>query len=335
MHDNRTAELAEWDVQQLTADRDAGLDLSPFFSDVELAHVLGVVLTTGRTDPDAVPDLRPTSVSPGDLFALGDHRLLCGDSTDPATVARLFADRDRAGMCFTSPPYADQRQYTGDAPDLAPERLARFLPSAAPFVDLFAVNLGIVRRSGFLVRYWDTYIAAAEAVGLGLLSWNVWSREGKQMSVGQLNAMFPIQHEWIFVFGRERQRLVPTVANKTGGRTSTIHDRDATGAMTRGVPIIKRPRRELGTVTTIPPVRSNGDHPAQFPIGLPLAYLSSVVGPVFDPFSGAGTTIIAAEQLARPCSAIEIAPRYIQVAIDRWEAFTGQAAEKLGTIVPE
>ena len=333
LFDNRTAELAEWNLAQLAADLQNGDDLSAYFFDEELTTLLAAAgppnVKPGLTDADAVPEPRATAIQSGDLFALGAHRLLCGDCTNALDVARLMGD-DRAGLAFTSPPYSDQRTYTGDAADLSPEFLSRFLVVGAPFVQCFAVNLGMVRRGGFISRYWDTYIAAAETAGLGLLSWNVWSREAMSMSVGQVTAMFPIQHEFIFVFGSKPVALTPTVENKTGGEVfRNNRNRNAEGQLSARRDVTVRPFRELGTVVTVTPVQSNTDHPAQFPVELPRKYIEAFPGVIYDPFGGAGTTMLACEQLSRACRSIEIAPTYCQVALDRWEAFTGQKAVKV------
>jgi hypothetical protein len=105
IYDNRTAELAEWNPDQLQADVDAGLSLEPWFSEDEAKALLAKSLTAveGLTDPDAVPAERPTDIQPGDLFQLGRHRLLCGDSTSPHDVARVIVEG--SDLCFTSPPY--------------------------------------------------------------------------------------------------------------------------------------------------------------------------------------------------------------------------------------
>lgn len=161
---------------------------------------------------------------------------------------------------------------------------------------------------------------------MGILSWNVWSREGLQMSIGQATAMFPIQHEFIFVFGSKRCELTPTVPNKSAGHVGKSTDRNASGAMSAAKTIEIRDRRELGTVISVPPVKSNEDHPAQFPVALVSEYVKAFGGSVYEPFSGAGTTIIACEQLRRKCRAIEIAPVYVDVAVRRWEKLTGKQA---------
>ena len=107
MYDNRAGELALWNIPQIQADLEAGLDLTPFFRDDELQALFAQVdggLTGGRTDPDDVPAERPTGIQRGDLFELGRHRLLCGDSTTPGDVARLLGDVTPVLM-VTDPPY--------------------------------------------------------------------------------------------------------------------------------------------------------------------------------------------------------------------------------------
>jgi len=183
--------------------------------------------------------------------------------------------------------------------------------------DYFAVNLGIARNKGFVNTYWDCYISAAKECGFGLLSWNVWSRDGFQMSIGQATAMFPIQHEFIFVFGREPRKLVPTVVNKSAGHVGKSTDRQADGSMSDAKVVHIREYRELGTVLTVPQVKDNANHPAQFPLMLPVEYIKAFDCDVYDPFLGSGTTLIAAEQLSRVCHGMEIFPGYVAVILQR------------------
>jgi DNA modification methylase len=139
--------------------------------------------------------------------------------------------------------------------------------------------------------------------------------------------MFPIEHEWILVFGDKPKDLIPTVPNDSAGSAGGSSNRQANGKTT---PILNakpiRSHRELGTVVSVPPVKSNVDHPAQFPVGLAAAYIKSFTGDVYDPFLGSGTTIIAAEQLHRRCFGLEISPAYCDVIVARWEKFTGRKA---------
>jgi hypothetical protein len=121
LYDNRTAELATWNVEQLLADQAAGLDLASYWDAGELAALLSAngAPKDGLTDPDAVPEVRATEIQRGDLFELGAHRLLCGDSTVAADVARVMGEA-RAGLMNTDPPYGvtyanDERPHPGVA----------------------------------------------------------------------------------------------------------------------------------------------------------------------------------------------------------------------------
>jgi len=114
MYDNRTAELAEWDADRLQADLAAGLDLKPWFSDEELAKATrDATAKGGLTDPDDVPAERATDIKLGDLFELGQHRLLCGDSTKAEDVARVMGG-EKAAMVYADPPYGYDKGIAND-----------------------------------------------------------------------------------------------------------------------------------------------------------------------------------------------------------------------------
>jgi len=274
-------------------------------------------------DEVPAPPVDPIT-KPGDLWLLGDHRLLCGDSTKAEEVERLMAGA-KADLCFTSPPYSDQRTYTGEA-NLSSEHLSGFITEACRHCEYVAMNLGIARRSGFIDTYWDRYVEKAQASGFGLVSWNVWYRTGG-FSVGQITAMFPIEHEFIFVFGQKPRQLHITVPNANAGEGVVSSNRSADGKIGKKKGMVVRSHRELGTVIVSPPVNANDMHPAQFPVLLPAEYMKAFGESVYEPFCGSGTTLIAAEQLGRKCYGMEISPQYCDVIVKRWETLTGKKAE--------
>jgi DNA modification methylase len=327
--DNRTAELAEWNPEVLSAQLleldEAGFDIEALGFDLQVEEVKAKIVD------DEIPELAETAITKaGDLWVLGNHRLLCADATDSASINKLFEDRI-AELCFTSPPYAEQREYNGGK-KLSTEHLASFISVASNVCRFFVVNLGIARKDSALVRYWDDYISAAEKSGLKLLSWNVWNRQGfAGFSVAQITAMFAIEHEWILVFGQASKKLYQTIPNKGAGvisKSGTNRRKD--GGVEKIEDIEISTMRQLGTiysggVETSP----EGNHPATFPIDFPVSYIeamTSVQDYVFEPFAGSGTTLIAAEKLARKCLALELDPIYCDVIVKRWEALTGEKA---------
>ena len=326
--DNRTAELAEWDeselAKQLLELQDADWDIQ------ELGFDIPALTDIESGDEDEIPEppVEPKTKL-GDVWQLGDHRLLCGDSTDELSIKRLFGDTI-AELCFTSPPYSDQREYNGGK-ELATEHIAKFISASSPFCNYYVVNLGISRKNGAVNRYWEDYIAEAEKADLKLLSWNVWNRQGSGgFSVGQITAMFAIEHEWIFVFGAKTKDLNKTIENKGAGDYQTSGNRNADGSKTsKKVSIASH--RQLGTIYSGGVEnRPEGDHPATFPVDFPKAYIEAMTSPgeaVYEPFGGSGSTLIACEQTKRVARLIELDPKYCDVIVTRWENFTGLKAE--------
>ena len=277
---------------------------------------------------DDVPESAPPRVKKGEVWQLGDHRLKCGDSTSSSDVGELFGNR-KASLCFTSPPYSDQREYKGGK-ELSTEHLATFISTAAPACELFAVNLGLARKESEVVEYWDDYINEARVAGLKLLSWNVWDK-GEAGSIGNQTAMFAISHEWIFVFGKHKKELHRTIPNKRYGTETDATIRQADGTLKEtGTKTISE-FSQLKTVysVTAQKARDNIDHPARFPVDFPLGYIDACTDPgdwVYEPFCGSGTTVIAAEKTGRKCLGMELDPGYCDIIIARWENITGEKA---------
>ena len=174
----------------------------------------------------------------------GEHRLLCGDSTLKADVDRVMGG-DKAELCFTSPPYSDMRDYGGN--DLSVETLSEFIPASSEWVNFYCVNLGIKREDHEIVPYWDQYINSAKSAGLKLISWNVWYKEGAG-SIAMQSAMFAIEHEWIFVFGRQSKAINRTVEKKTDTLPKFVSKRQKDGSMKVSSAGTNFDKKNLGTV---------------------------------------------------------------------------------------
>lgn len=335
--DNKTSELAEWNYELLPLEirdlQEANVDLSLLgFDTSELEKLLTSddvnTVQDGETDPDEIPELPDESVSrPGELYQLGNHLLLCGDSTSQADIARLMAG-DRARMLFTSPPYSDMRDYNGGK-DLSVGNLVNFIRSYAEYTDYQCVNLGIQRKDGDVSEYWNDYLTTARDSGYKLLAWNVWDK-GSAGSIGQQKAMFPIRHEWIFVFGTEPFRINKTWEKKESSinqkktrnkcrqkdgstKYTTIGD---TSNPFKAMESVISMYAELGAI--------RHEHPATFPVGLPLEYIKAMSNKgdiIIEPFGGSGSTLIACEQSSRVCRMMELDPKYCDVIRRRWAEF--------------
>jgi len=307
--------FGEWDWEQLANEWDAeqldewGLDV-PDFEGEELE---------AQEDDYEIPDVVQTDIVLGDLFEIGEHRLLCGDSTDSDAVARLM-NGEKAELLFTSPPYSDMREYNGQK-DLSVDNLAEFIPTWMPFVEYQVVNLGIQRKENDIVSYWDDYIKSARNCGYKLLAWNVWHKSS--VSVGQQSAFIPIYHEWIFVFGTKFKDI-----NRTWERESEATNknkrkvRQADGSMKESSIGFQGIRKEMESVfysnVELGEIRSK--HPATFPIELPTEYIKAITNEnqiIAESFTGSGTTMVASHQLKRKCYGMELDPKYCQVIIDR------------------
>jgi DNA modification methylase len=298
----------EWDVEQL---EEWGLDV-PNFGETELEAV--------EDDFDATPPEEPITVL-GDLYEIGEHRLLCGDSTDSDQVAKLM-DGQKSELLFTSPPYSDMREYNGDK-DLSISNIIEFITSFYQYCEYQVINLGIQRKDNDIIQYWDDYIIKAKDNGYKFLSWNIWDK-GMAGSIGNQSAFIPICHEWIFVFGNKYKQINRTAQRAESGKTKakTKSRRQADGSMRHSsvgeqfelteIQSVLFTRPELGEIRK--------DHPATFPIELPSEYIKAITNEgdlIAEPFTGSGTTMVAAHQLNRKCYGMELDPKYCDVIVKR------------------
>jgi DNA modification methylase len=297
-----------WDAEQLT---DWGLDIPNFDAQV---------LEAEEDDFEILNDIK-TDIVLGDLFEIGEHRLLCGDSIEPDAVAKLMNGKN-AEMLFTSPPYSDMREYNGKK-NLLVSNLSEFIPTWMPFVEYQVVNLGIQRKDNNINEYWNEYINKARDNGYKFLSWNVWAKPSAG-SIGNQSAFFPIAHEWIFVFGKKFKDINRTCERTTLIKKDRTHRkvRQADGSMKISSVGLQGDLKEMESVFYSNPelgdIRSL--HPATFPIELPSEYIKAMSNEndiIAEPFTGSGTTMVAAHQLNRKCYGMELDEKYCQVIVDR------------------
>jgi DNA modification methylase len=308
--------FGEWDWDQLANEWDAeklddwGLDL-PVDLSVEKHEA-------EEDDFDTTPPEEPITVL-GDLYEIGEHRLLCGDSTDSDQVAKLM-NGEKAELLFTSPPYSDMREYNGKK-DLSVDNIAEFIPNWMPFVEYQVVNLGIQRKDNDIVQYWDSYIDKARSCGYKLMAWNVWHKSS--VSVGQQSAFIPIYHEWIFVFGTKFKDINRTWEREQKATSKNKRKvRQADGSMKESTIGKQEAMKEMESVFSsnveLGEIRSQ--HPAIFPIELPSEYIKAITNEgqiIAESFTGSGSTMVAAHQLKRKCFGMELDNKYCDVIIKR------------------
>lgn len=318
--DNRTAELAEWDddalAQTLAAlqieDEALALDTGFDAKEIEALTAPDEVTEDEVPEPPADPITKP-----GDLWILGEHRLLCGDSTKAEDVERLMAGT-KADLCFTSPPYAlgtsvalsgnkamaKKANPYGDHEDNPDEwdRLMRgwFATSNAAVSDVWVVNVQpLAGNKRDLIRF----IADNADRLVDVATWDKGHAQ-PPMAAGVMASRF----EWMIIFA-------------------------ANDGASRAVPLSSW-RGTVQSVYAAPPQRSNEFseiHAATMPLHLPAWVMQTLCDKsksVYEPFCGSGTTLIAAEHLGRKCYGMEISPAYCDVIVKRWENLTGKKATR-------
>jgi DNA modification methylase len=351
---NRSASWAQWDDALLALELEdlklADFDLSlTGFDEEEISRLLGDDEATAEGDKeqdaedqdaaDHVPEAPENPVSRnGDVWALGQHRLVCGDASDAAVVSTLMAG-EQAALLFTSPPYANQRAYTtGGIADW--DRLMQGLFVFAVAMTVMAaaaqmlVNLGLVHREGTVARYWDDWLSWMPRQGWRFFGWYVWD-QGVTVPGDWAGRLAP-RHEFLFHFNREARKPNKTVPCKFAGQDKHLQ---ADGSSSGGLRTREGERtgwNHAGKVTqdfriadsVVTVTRQRGsigegiDHPAVFPVALPEFILEAFTDPgeiVFEPFCGSGTTMLAAQRTGRIARPVEIAPEYLDVAIKRFQ----------------
>ncbi|MCU0810132.1 MAG: site-specific DNA-methyltransferase [Thiobacillaceae bacterium] len=300
--DNKLALNAGWDEQMLAIEIkelqglefDLGL-LGFDASELDELLALGDATPEGQTNADAVPEVQAEAVTkPGDVWVLGRHRVMCGDATDAGTVALLMSGTE-ADMLHTDPPYGVD--YEGVPNDhLKDVNLEAFLLAALSC----AFN---VLKSGSNAYVWHADITAYEFIGAfraaGFKQARPptiqWVKPSLTMSQGDYHSQNePCLFGW-----------------KEGPARVRVKDRTQT------------------TLWNCERTTEAKTHPTMKPVELCVRAIINSSNPgdtVLDLFNGSGSTLIAAEQTGRRCYAMELSPHYVDVAVRRWQQFTGKTA---------
>jgi len=311
--DNKTNEFSEWDIsllqQEFTDLLDANFDLELTGFDHDELESLITGEKAGLTDDDAVPELPDEPKSKlGDIYKLGEHRLMCGDSTSITDFDKLSITQ--ADMIFTDPPYG--MEYGGGRAEGSTKKGSKV--KAHGMIkgdDLKGDNLiNLVRdalttsylktktgASAYICFTWRTYSEFEDALnkaGLKVKNCIVWNKR----SIGLGNSHYRPQHEFIFYCGEQ------WYGNKAQSDVWELSRGDT----------------------------SKYVHPTQKPVQLIEKAIknSSKSGDVIiDCFGGSGSTLIACEKTNRKCNMMELDPKYLDRIVKRWEDYTGKKAELL------
>ncbi len=323
--DNRTSELAEWDggvlSETLRSLQAIDFDLGSIGFDADdLAKLIATPIVEGLTDPDEVHENVDTRCKPGDLWVLGSHRLLCGDSTNVQHVERLMGG-EKADICFTSPPYnlganAKLRGYNGDGDDSIysgnddamsdreyMEFLEQFIALAIECCSVVFCNIQVLAGNKLVIpEFWYRYRNHV----IDLMVWDK-VHAPPQMAERVLNSVW----EFIFILTKHKD---PKRSIKSGpnfrGTIDNIYRLNPVG---KKDPLAK-------------------DHGGVFPVQFAEHFVSKFSrSSCYDPFLGSGSTLIACENTGRKCFGMEIDPHYCDVILTRWEQFTGKTA----SLVPQ
>jgi DNA modification methylase len=276
----------DWDTEQLN---DWGLDIPNF----EPEQVLEAV-----EDDYEMPDEIQTDIVLGDLFEIGEHRLLCGDSTDSDAVARLM-DGNKADIAFTSPPYnagttpteikmGKKSKYANDSDNKNENEylqlLTDFTNNSLLFCEYSFVNIQSLsgNKTALIDFLYNMKSVYADTI--------IWQKQNSQPAMAEnvLNS----QYEYIHCFSHKANRAIGT--KKFRGTLSNVLE------------ISKQTKNEVK------------EHNATFPIAFASHFVSNFSNiSVLDLFLGSGTTMVASHQLKRKCYGMELDPKYCQVIIDR------------------
>mgnify|MGYP003135531614 CR=1 FL=1 len=295
--DNKLALNAGWDDEMLAIElqelSDVDFDLSlTGFDDAELASLMAEAVQEGLTDEDSVPDApeKPITVE-GDVWLLGNHRLMCGDSTSVDAVDKLMNNKI-AQMVFTDPPYGvayqSNMRVKSDKFDVL--KNDDLILDIAPIIEIFSKGWVFIWTSWKVLPQWlEQFVSFGHPTNQ-----IIWFKGGG--GIGDLEKTFISDYETALVWNRGAKLL--------GKRIGSVWSINKDGAATYL-------------------------HPTQKPVSLAVEALDKTTNRsmnILDVFGGSGSTLIACEKLSRNGFIMELDPKYCDVIIKRWQDFTGKTA---------
>jgi DNA modification methylase len=320
----------DWDYDMLSADWDSsdlqdwGLDVPDWGEETE-----------GLTDPDDTPEVEEEAITQlGDIWILGDHRVMCGDSTDLPTVEKLM-DGQKADMVFTSPPYTDQREYN----------IGSFNWNATMFgvndsimntlnIDAHVlVNLGCSYKNGSVDFYWQDWLNDFKEKKTDLYGMYIWDK-GFAMC-GEYHGRLALSHEYVFHFKIGNPDINKWIEKKNISDSPSRTFRNKDGSTKKATSpekfknTLKIPDSVIRIQKETDSKSESAKHPARFPVELPEFVIKTWTHEnhiLFEPFLGSGSTLIACEKTNRKCFGMELSEQYCDVIVKRWQEYTGNEA---------
>ncbi len=324
--DNKTTEIAEWDYDLLRTELAALDDMFTGFDSQEIDDLLADMLEPEEDEYE--PD---TSEEPkaklGDIYQLGQHWLMCGDSTDMGQVNKLLKGV-KIDLAVTDPPYNVDYERGIENDNLAEADFERFLEQAF-------YNLAEALKAGGAFYIWHAHVTAylfekaLRKVGLLTRQQLIWNKDRAVLSRQDYHWKHePCLYGWkegaahYYIDDRKQRTVIedhiPNYRNMSKDEMIELLDELYADRISTTVISERRPG-------------ASQEHPMMKPIKL-LARLirnsSRANESVLDLFGGSGSTLIACEQLNRRCYMMELDPQYVDVIIDRWEKYTGEKAVK-------
>ena len=273
-----------------------------------------------QVDIDSLPDRAPKAITkPGDVWQLGEHRLVCADCFDVEPLARMMGE-DKAAMVLTDPPYAIYGSSTGVSSDIADDGMV------IPFFEQMFGVLGdhcnwfahIYVHCDW--RSWSAIWQAARRAQITPKNCIVWDKQSAGLGSSYANT-----HEFVGMFAKLPPEAAVMTVTRVGQRQvhrpNLIHE--AQGAEPDWIRDIVAADRVRGEAR---------EHNAAKPVGLLMEFLQNSSDPgdvVLDLFGGSGSTLMAAEETGRRARLVEKLPRWCDVIVARWERVTGGKAERL------
>ena len=330
--DNRLAELAGWDKELLVVefkhlteiDLEFDVEVTGFeTADIDVL-IQGIEAEPDQADKFPEPDLeRPAVSKTGDLWHLGPHRLLCGNAREPASYETLMAGQS-AQMIFTDPPYnvpidghvcglgaVKHKDFAMASSEMSETEFISFLRTVFGNLAMYSI-VGSIHFVCIDWRHMFELLIAGRAVYKELKNLCVWNK-----SNGGLGSLYRSKHELVFVFKNGVATHINNVELGSHGRYRTNIWDYAGGNAFRADRL-----EELAMHPTTKPVALVADA---------VLDCSKRGGIILDAFAGSGTTIIAAERTGRLGFALEIEPLFVDVAVRRWQALTGELASHAAT----